>query len=282
MNESTILIVGKHGKTGARVEARLQAAGIPTRGVSRSTSPAFDWEAPETWPAVLEGVRAAYVTYHPDLSVPQAEGAIRDFVRMARQAGVEHIVLLSGRGEDGAKRAEDVLRASGIDWNVVRASWFAQNFSENFMLDGILAGELVMPVCESREPFIDVDDIADVAVAALLERGLRNRLFEVTGPRSMTFAECMAAVSEATGQPVKLRQVPLDAYLAALADQGVPPMMRSLLEELFIVLFDGRNAATADGVREALGRPAADFQAYARKTAATGVWDRAPAGRVAG
>ena len=281
MNDSTILIVGKHGKTGARVESRLQAAGIPTRGVSRSTHPAFDWEAPETWPAVLEGVRAAYVTYHPDLSVPQAEGTIRDFVRMARQAGVEHIVLLSGRGEDGAKRAEDVLRASGVDWNVVRASWFAQNFSENFMLDGILAGELVMPVCETREPFIDVDDIADVAVAALLERGLRNRLFEVTGPRAMTFAECMTAISEATGQRVKLRQVPLDAYLAALADQGVPPMMRSLLEELFTVLFDGRNAATADGVREALGRPATDFQTYARKTAATGVWDRAPAGRVA-
>jgi uncharacterized protein YbjT (DUF2867 family) len=281
MNDSTILIVGKHGKTGRRVESRLQAAGTPTLGVSRSTTPAFDWEAPETWPAVLEGVRAAYVTYHPDLSVPRAEGAIRDFARLARESGVEHIVLLSGRGEDGAKRAEDVLRASGIDWNVVQASWFAQNFSENFMLDGILSGELVMPICEAREPFVDVDDVADVAVAALLEPGLRNRLFEVTGPRSITFAECVDAISNATGDPVKLRQVPLDVYLATLADEGVPSAMRALLEELFTVLFDGRNAATADGVHEALGRSPTDFDAFARKTADSGVWNRAPAGRVA-
>ena len=282
MNNSTILVVGKHGKTGARVERRLQAAGVPTLGVSRSTTPSFDWDLPETWRHVLTGVRAAYVTYHPDLALPQAEDAIRRFTGMARDAGVEHIVLLSGRGEAGARRAEDVLRNSGIDWNVVRASWFAQNFSENFMLDGIISGELVMPVCETREPFIDVDDIADVAVAALLEPGLRNRLFEVTGPRSMTFAECVAAISEAAGYPVALRQLPLKTYLEALADQGVPAELRSLLEELFTVLFDGRNAATADGVREALGRPATDFATYARKTAAAGAWDRTGAGRVAG
>lgn len=277
MTDARILIVGAHGKTGARVEARLQAAGIPTLGVSRTTNPKFDWADASTWPAVLEGVKSAYLTYHPDLSVPEAEEHIRRFCGMAREAGLEHVVLLSGRGEKGAARAEQVLRESGLAWNIVQASWFAQNFSENFMLDGILAGELVVPAGTSREPFIDIDDIADVAVAALMEPGLHNRLFEVTGPRAITFAECVDEISAATGYSVRLDEVPLDAYIQALRGQDVPEYLVELLRELFTDLFDGRNSHTAEGVREALGRPATDFVEYARKTAASGAWVRADA-----
>ena len=281
MSDAKILIVGANGKTGSRVQARLAAAGVATVGVSRSTAPAFDWAEPATWPALLEGVTGAYLTYHPDLSVPEAEAHIRTFCEYARAAGLEHIVLLSGRGEEGAARAEQALRDSGLAWNVVQASWFAQNFSENFMLDGVLAGELVIPAGTSREPFIDIDDIADVAVAALLEPGLRNRLFEVTGPRAMTFAECVAEISAAAGYPVRLVELPLDDYIQALRDQDLPDYLVELLRELFTDLFDGRNAYTAEGVREALGRPATDFAEYAGKTAAAGAWERKDAGRVA-
>ena len=148
MTEAKILIVGSNGKTGSRVEARLEAAGIATLGVSRSTTPAFDWSDAATWPSVLEGVTGAYLTYHPDLSVPEAETHIRTFCDIALDAGLEHVVLLSGRGEEGAARAEHVLRQSGLAWNVLQASWFAQNFSENFRLDGVLAGELVLPAIQ--------------------------------------------------------------------------------------------------------------------------------------
>jgi uncharacterized protein YbjT (DUF2867 family) len=274
MTHAKILIVGANGKTGSRVEARLQAAGIETLGVSRSTSRAFDWTDASNWPETLEGVTAAYLTYHPDLSVPEAEGHIRTFCEMARDAGLEHVVLLSGRGEEGAARAEQVLRNSGLAWNIVQASWFAQNFSENFMLDSILAGELVVPSGTSREPFIDIDDIADVVVATLMEPGLRNRLFEVTGPRAMTFAECVVEISAAAGYPVRLVELPLEAYVQALKDQELPDYLVELLRELFTDLFDGRNAYTAEGVREALGRPATDFSEYARKTAESGAWIR--------
>ena len=187
---------------------------------------------------------------------------------MAVEAGVEHVVLLSGRGEEGAARAEQALRESGLAWNIVQASWFAQNFSENFMLDGVLAGELVMPEGTSSEPFIDIDDIADVVVAAFLEPGLRNRLFEVTGPRCMSFAECVDEIAAAAGYPVRLVE-------------AVPAYLIGLLRELFTDLFDGRNAHTAEGVREALGRPATDFTDYARKAAAAGAWDSKRTGRVA-
>ena len=122
MQQAPILVIGKNGKTGARVNQRLQALGYATQPVSRSTNPTFDWENPATWRPAIEGTRAAYVTYQPDLAVPSAEPTFKAFMQVAAEAGLTHIVLLSGRGEKGAERAEEVLIASGISWNVVRAS----------------------------------------------------------------------------------------------------------------------------------------------------------------
>ena len=273
MNHSPILIIGKHGKTGSRVEQRLQALGLETRGVSRSTTPSFDWEDASTWQAAMTGTSRAYVTYQPDLAVPRAEATIKAFVKAAADNGLKHIVLLSGRGEDGALRAENILKQSGLTWNIVRCSWFSQNFSESFMLDDILAGELVLPADDTLEPFIDIDDIADVAVAALTRPELHNRLFEVTGPRALSFAQCMAELSDALGRSIKFTQVPVDAYINVLREQGVPEDMQWLLHELFTVVFDGRNSEVKHGVEEALGRPATDFKAYLQKAIKTGVWE---------
>jgi len=272
MNNPPILVIGKNGKTGSRVNERLQALGYATRPVSRSTTPSFDWEKPKTWRSAIEGTAAAYVTYQPDLAVPNAEPAIREFVRIAAEVGLKHIVLLSGRGEEGAQRAEEILRSSGISWNIVRASWFFQNFSESFMLEGILAGKLVLPAGNIAEPFVDADDIADVAVASLTEPGERNILFEVTGPRALTFDQCIREISEALGRPVKFTSIPVDAYISDLREQGVAEDMQWLLHELFTVVFDGRNSNVMSGVEEALGRPATDFKTYVQKTAGSGVW----------
>lgn len=267
-----IVIIGGNGKTGARVNARLHALGYSTRPVSRSTSPSFDWDNPETWRAALKGTRAAYVTYQPDLAVPKAESAISAFVQMAIENGLEHVVLLSGRGEQGAQRAEEVLKASGISWNIVRASWFFQNFSESFMLEGILAGELVLPAGATIEPFIDADDIADVVVATLTEPGHREKVYEVTGPRALTFAQCVEEISATLARPVKYRSIPVDQFMDALRQEGVPEDMQWLLHELFTVVFDGRNSEVMPGVQEALGRPARDFKTYVQNTVAAGVW----------
>ena len=274
MQDSPILIIGKNAKTGWRVDRRLQELGYPTRAVSRSTSPAFDWEDQRSWRAAMAGARAAYVTFHPDLAIPTAEQTIRDFVALAAELGLEHLVLLSGRGEAGARRAEIVLEDSGLDWNVVRASWFMQNFSENFMIDGILNGELMLPAGDIAEPFVDVDDIAEVAVATLTRPKLRNRVFEVTGPRAMTFAECVAEISQATGYPVKYTQIPLDAFIDGMRGEGAPEQLLWLMHELFSVVFDGRNSRPTSGVEEALGRPATDFGEYLQKVIASGAWDR--------
>lgn len=273
MKQSPILIIGKNGKTGARVDQRLQALGYATRAVSRSTTPAFDWNKPATWHSAIAGTHVAYVTYQPDLAVPDAEATIKEFVRIAADTGLQHIALLSGRGEAGAERAEQILIHSGMTWNVVRASWFAQNFSESFMLDGILDGELVLPAGDTVEPFIDVEDIADVAVAALTEAGHRNKLFEVSGPRALSFADCIDEISAAIGRPLKYTQVSIDAYINELQEQGMAEDMQWLLRELFTVVFDGRNSKVVPGVEQALGRPPTDFSSYVKKAVASGIWD---------
>jgi len=273
MQNFPILIIGKNGKTGARVNQRLQALGYATRPVSRSTSPTFDWENPATWQPAIKGTSAAYVTYQPDLALPHAEATMKAFLRVARENGLQHIVLLSGRGEAGAQRAEEALKVSGIAWNIVRCSWFCQNFSESFMLEGILAGELVLPAGDTVEPFVDADDIADVAVAALTEPHRRNKLYELTGPRALSFAQCIQTISEALGRPVKYTTVPVDDYIEALREQGQPEELQWLLRELFTVVFDGRNSDVMQGVEAVLNRPPTDFNAYVKKTIESGVWE---------
>ncbi len=274
MNKKPIVIIGKNGKTGSRVNRGLKALGLATRAVSRSSTPAFDWEDSSTWRPILEGARAAYVTFQPDLAVPTAEQSISELVQLAIELGVEHIVLLSGRGEAGAQRAEKILQQSGIDWNVIRASWFDQNFSEGFMVEGILRGELALPAADVLEPFIDIDDIAEVAVTVLTNSQLRNKLFEVTGPRALSFKQCVSEISQALDYPVKYTTIKIDEFVNTLRDLGEPEDMQWLMRELFTVVLDGRNSEVKTGVEEALGRPATDFSEYIQKVIASGTWSR--------
>ncbi len=274
MQPKPILVIGATGKTGSRVAARLETRGQPVRRGSRASATPFDWEAPETWAPTLTGARAAYVTYFPDLAFPGAVEKLESVADTAKDVGVEHLVLLSGRGEHHARLGEDVVRASGVDFTIVRAAWFAQNFSEGYLRDPILSGVLPMPGGDVAEPIIDIDDIADVAAAALTEEGHRGRLYEVTGPRLMTFAEMAETLSEATGQPVRHIPISFEDFHANLAQAGgtfVADVFTAIARETL----DGRNAHTTDGVMQALGRPPRDFAAFARAAAKAGAWPRA-------
>lgn len=175
MKDQEILVIGATGKTGRRVANRLEAQGITVRRGARQSATPFDWEAPETWAPALRGVRAAYVTYFPDLAFPGAVEKLDALCRTARDVQVGHLVLLSGRGEHHARLGEEVVRNSGVDFTIVRSAWFAQNFSEGYLRDPVLAGVLPMPGGNVAEPIIDIDDIADVAVAALTGRRPQGR-----------------------------------------------------------------------------------------------------------
>ena len=272
MSDRPILIIGGNGKTGSRVNARLQARGIATRPVSRSTAIPFDWTRPETWAAALDGVTKAYVTYHPDIAVEGAVAAIAELGRLAKANGLHHLVLLSGRGEPNAERAEQALQASGVDWTILRSSWFNQNFSEGYLIDGVLAGEIMLPAGPVPEPFVDVDDIAEIAVAALTDAGHIGKLYELTGPRALTFAEAVAEIAAATRRPIRYAQIPAQDFALGMRQVGVPEDIIALLNELFAEVLDGRNSQVMHGVDEALGRPARDFSDFARAAAAAGAW----------
>ena len=266
-----ILIVGGAGKTGGRVNTLLNAGGIITRPVSRSTTLSFDWTRPEGWAAALDGVSKAYITYQPDLAVDGASDAIAELARIAREKGIERVVLLSGRGEPGAQRAEAALQTSGVPWTVVRASWFNQNFSEGYLLDSVLAGEIALPAGPVPEPFIDADDIADVVVAALTDERHANRLYEVTGPRALTFTEAVGEIAAGLGRPIRYTQITPEDFVVTMRAYA-PEDIVLLLNELFTVVLDGRNTQVMHGVQEALGRPARDFAEYVRRTVAAGTW----------
>lgn len=270
-----VFVAGGTGKTGRRVVERLEALGIPVRIGSRGSDPAFDWEQPDGWPAALAGCHAVYAAYAPDIAIPGALGAIEQFVESAKQAGIERLVLLSGRGESEAEAAESVVQASGLDWTIVRCSWFMQNFSESYFVDGLLAGELALPVGEVGEPFIHADDIADVVATALTQPGHTGVLYELTGPRTLTMAEAVHEIALASGRDIRYAQIDQETFDAGLRAAEVPEEIIWLLGYLFTTVLDGRNAWLADGVQRALGRPPRDFRDYVREAAATGVWNPA-------
>jgi uncharacterized protein YbjT (DUF2867 family) len=271
-NIGRVLVLGGTGKTGRRIVAGLEARGVPVRVGSRSATPPFDWNDEAGWDACLRDVDAAYISYAPDLAMPGATDSIQAFVDRAAQHGVRRLVLLSGRGEEEAQACERIVQESGLEWTVVRASWFFQNFSEGAFVEMVQAGRITLPAGDTPEPFVDVDDIAEVAVAALSEPGHAGEVYEVTGPRLMTFAEIAAELTEATGRPIEYVQVPHDAFVGGAREAGAPKDVVWMLDYLFSTVLDGRNAHLTDGVQRALGRAPNDFAAYARTAAATGAW----------
>jgi uncharacterized protein YbjT (DUF2867 family) len=267
----TVVVTGSSGRTGSRVAQAARAAGLTVRAASRARG--FDWEDPTTWAETLRGADGAYLMYPSDIGSPAAAEGVGALAREAVGLGVRRLVLLSGRGEDQARPAEEALESSGAEWTVVRAAWFAQNFSEGPLVAGLRQGELVFPGGEVKEPFVDVRDIADVVVA-VLTAGERyaGRTLELTGPRLLSWREAVAEISAATGAELTYTPVPARAYGEALAGFGVPPEEVDLLVEVFEILMDGRNARLTDGVRQVLGREPRDFADFAREAAAAGVW----------
>ena len=267
------LVLGGTGKTGRRVVERLTGRGLPVRVGSRSGEPPFDWEDRSTWAPALDGAGSVYLSYYPDLAIPGAVEASASFAELAVASGVRRLVLLSGRGEPEAERAEQAVRDTGAALTILRSTWFMQNFSEDYMLEHVLSGEIRLPGGDVPMPFLDADDIADVAVAALNDDRHAGQLYELTGPRSLTFADVAQEIGAAAGREIRYVPVSLEQHAVEAAEHGVPAEVIELLTYLFSeVVVDGRNAETTDGVRRALGREARDFGDYARDAAASGVW----------
>jgi uncharacterized protein YbjT (DUF2867 family) len=260
-----VLVLGGTGKVGRRIAARLTDRGVPVRIGARTAAPAFDWNDPVTWRKVLNGVQNVFISYAPDIAVPGAPQTVAEFTRQAAAQGVARVVLLSGRGEPEAEAAERLVQDGPLPWTILRCSWFAQNFSEGAFAESVAAGELALPVDSVGEPFVDAEDVADVAVAALTEDGHAGQVYELTGPRLLTFADAVGEIAAASGREVRLVPITVDEFSAEMAALGVPEDEVGLLRFLFTEVLDGRNEYVTDGVRRALGREPTDFREYARR-----------------
>jgi uncharacterized protein YbjT (DUF2867 family) len=269
----TTLVIGGTGKTGRRVAQQLTARGLPVRIGSRSGTPPFDWQQPDSWTPALAGVTAVYLTYQPDIGLPGAAETISAFAGVAIDAGVRRVVLLSGRNSEKALPAEQAVRDFSPEWTILRGSWFCQNFDEGFLLEQVRTGVLALPAGGLDdpvvEPFVDAGDIADVAVVALTEDRHNRVIYELSGPQLLSFAEAAEQISAAAGRQVRYHPITTDQFTNLLAED-MPGEDATFLADLLTEELDGRNAYLTDGVRHALGREPTEFADYARSAA--GAW----------
>ncbi len=273
---SNILIIGGTGKTGRRVVEQLQKKGIQPRIGSRQATPSFDWDDKNTWIESLKGIEKMYITYYPDLAVPGAKEAIESLTYLAKELGVKKIVLLSGKGEVEAEACEAIVKNSGVEYTIVRASWFNQNWSESFFLDPILSGEVALPMSNVLIPFVDANDIAEVAATVLLDNDYNGKTIEVTGPELITFKDIIHTISTVTNRNLTFHEITLEQYIEGMRQMQLPEDVIWLIEYLFSnVLTNPNNQKISNDIEQVLGRKARTFLEYARETAETEVWSTA-------
>jgi uncharacterized protein YbjT (DUF2867 family) len=261
----TILLIGGTGKTGRRVAAALDALGVANRPVSRHTAIPFDWTDESTWAPALDGVTAVYLV---PLGTNLDDTEVTAFVPRAVAAGARRIVALSARGltsEDGRERA---VRESGVDWTILRPTWFSQNFSEDYFLPEVLAGEVVLPQGgDGAHPFIDAQDIADVAVAALTQDGHAGVTYELSGPEAVTFGEALARIGDVSGRSIRVVDVSPADYTELLLQGGFDQQYAEVLTMSLTAIRAGHDAALSDGVPSVLGHDGRPFGDYVKEAA---------------
>lgn len=270
-----ILVIGGTGKTGRRVVQNLRDQQHHVRIGSRNSEPAFEWNDPTTYSAALKGMDRAYIVYYPDLAVPGAKEAIATLTEVALKEGLEKVVLLSGKGETEAEACEQIVANSGLNYTLVRASWFNQNFSESFLLDPILAGHVALPMPKAEIPFVDANDIAEVVSKVLIDDSFNGDTITVTGPRKLTFEEVVSTIAAGTNREIAFEAITLDEYSKAMKAAGLPEAYIWLFTYLFKeVLGNPENQDISNDIERVLGRKATDFREYVENTAKTGIWNQ--------
>ena len=273
-----ILVIGATGKTGRRLTSRLTALGHQVRAGSRTpAAPAdrlepvhFDWYDHATHGPALAGVDRVHVI--PPAGRLDHAPHVAVFLDVARDAGVERVVLMTARGVDVSdeiplRQNELALAASGLEHTILRPSWFMQNFSEGaFAPDP--AGIVAAPAGDGPTPFVDAEDIADVAVAALTGAGHAGEVYELSGPEALTWAQALELLAVHAGRPLTFVDVEPDAWVAGAAGAGLPADYAGMMAMLFAAVRDGREAALSDGIQRALGRGPRSVAEFAAREAA--------------
>ena len=285
---TAVLITGVRGKTGRQVATALLRRGVVTvRGGGRSVADLsvpgviakrFDWEDPTSWPEALAGIEAVYLVKP---KTPDPAGTVTSFLRSAES--IQRVVLLSeidaGNRDEATdeRKVEKALESSRTAWTILRPNWFMQNFTTpSFYLEAIRdANELKVPTGGQPTSFVDTRDIADVAVAALLDSGHAGRAYTLTGPQAVTWAEVAALIGQAAGNEVRYIDPPLKEYLDASSQQGTARAAVEYYKRIYTSIQEGRTSIVSADVQQVTGHPARTFSAFVAEN--KNVWRRASA-----
>jgi uncharacterized protein YbjT (DUF2867 family) len=259
----TVLVTGARGKTGRAVVDHLRRhPEVAVReGSSRTGAQTpFSWEDPATWPDAVADADAVYLM-RPD--VPDAPGLVAGLLDVNPKA---HVVLLSEQGAgdlpagDWARRVEDAVVGAAGSWTLLRPSWFHQVLTDpRFFRDDIRDRRvLTLPSGGGSIAWVDTDDIAAVAVAALLAPAEhRGRAYEVTGPAAVAVADVAADLSARLGHPVRAEDPPPER-----AVEGLDPWTTGILLDLYERVRTGGFAAVSPVVERVTGRPPTPVGAF--------------------
>lgn len=268
---SPILLIGGTGKVGRRLESALRRRGHRVRIASRRAGDVeFDWAEPETYDRAVAGVEAMFII-GPG-SATDWSPLLRDLLARAAEAGVHRAVLLSARGVEfhpggAVDRAEHALREGPVPWVILRPSHFAQNFTEAMFVP--VDGMVRAPVGDGAEPFVDVEDVAEVAASLLTDPSFEHEVVEISGPEAVDFSSAVSHLGEAAGRRFAFVDEPPDQHVERLRAAGTPEGYIAWRMAMLGGIRSGDDAYLSDGVRRVLGRPAISFPEWATREAGT-------------
>ena len=262
------LILGGTGKTGRRVAERLRRAGIDVR-IGSLSARRVRLERPRTWPRA-RGLDAAYVSYSPT-GHPGAAETIGAFAE-GRAPGVGGSYCCRAAARPRHSAPSGSCRPPARSGRSCAAAGSRRTSASTSCSTRCWPARSRCPRTRSPEPFVDVEDIADVAVAALTEDGHAGEVYELTGPRALRFDEAVGG-DRRRHWPRRCasRAIAVDAFMAGML--GRRPGRGDRARRVAVHRGPRRpQREPQDGVRRALGRAPRDFGEFARTTAATGVW----------
>jgi uncharacterized protein YbjT (DUF2867 family) len=276
-----ILITGATGNVGSEVVKILSRQKHRARAFVRRTSKARpialpgielvegDFAQPDTIARSLEGVDRLFLLIP---SSSQVEPQQRHFVDAAKRSGVKHIIKLSQLGADTRSTGrfqryhgavEDYIRESGLNYTFLRPNLFMQGLL-NFRAVIAAQGAFYVAAGDARVSIVDVRDIAAIVALALTEPGHEGKVYEITGPESLTHAEMADRLSTAIGKTVKYVNISPNAMREALVGFGMPEWQASGLVEDYDLYRRGEAAKVTTTVREVAGTAPIAFSQFAR------------------
>jgi len=263
----TVLVLGATGTTGSRVVRALRERGVVPREASRTAAgpTRFDWRDETTWEPALQGVQRLYLVAPTDGSDPAP--TVARFLTASIDAGLRRVVLLSSSALEPAPAGPGalpaVVRAAVPEWAVLRPSWFMSNMlGETPLAAGLRAGEVVTATGAGRVAFVDPDDIAAVAVQALLAEPSLNTELVLTGPATHSYNELCELVADSRGHPIRYHSATVQEYADHLVRAGLPAAYAPLLAGLDEPISRGSEDRITDTVSQVTGRPAGTLYAF--------------------